>query len=94
MGPKKDKAELKCKNHDRGFCSKGKECSKFHADKVCEDPNCFDDKCKNRHPNPCKFGFRCKFNKQNICIYSQVPNVSHDEKFKTLKTNLTKLWHH
>ena len=71
MGPKSDKkSKTKCQYFDRGFCYKDKVCSKVHPDKVCDVPSCFDDNCKDRHPNPCKFGNRCKFNIKNGCLYS------------------------
>ena len=36
-----------------------------------ESKVCFEDNCENRHPYPCKFGSRCKFNKKKICLYSR-----------------------
>ena len=98
MGPKKDKAaekpqtkKIKCQNYDRGFCKYGEECSKIHPDKVCKEPNCFSDKCDKRHPNPCKFGLRCKFNRRNVCLYSHdVTTASDDEKFKAFENKFDK----
>ena len=83
MGPKKDKSKeklqtktIKCPYYDRGYCKYGEECFKIHPDKVCEKPNCFSDKCDKRHPNPCKFGQSCTYNKNNICLYSHVTTAS------------------
>ena len=97
MGPKKAKAKekpdsqfQKCQYYDRGFCNKGNECTKYHSDKVCQDLNCFEDNCMDRHPNPCKFGNRCKFHRKNLCLYSHVTIVSDDEKFKALQNKLDK----
>ena len=73
MGPKKASNQdsfrnkiRKCLYYDRGFCKYAEKCNKHHPDKVCSDPNCFDDNCDSRHPNPCKFGPRCKFNRTNV----------------------------
>ena len=51
-----------------------------HPDKVCPETNCFDDKCPFRHPNPCKFEYRCKFNAKKICLFSHVTLASEDDK--------------
>ena len=89
MGPKKDtnkeKVKVKCPYFNRGFCKKGEECLKHHPDKVCKDPNCFSDDCEERHPNPCKFGNRCVFQRKKICLYSHVTTSSDDGNLNTLE---------
>ena len=40
--------------------------------------NCFDNKCPLRHPNPCKFGPRCTFKMQEICLYLHVDDENGD----------------
>ena len=70
MGPKKNpNQKRKCVYHDRGYCKFGDKCHNQHPDKVCSK-NCFNEDCEFRHPNPCKYGQRCLFNKKNICVYS------------------------
>ena len=73
MGPKKsDKTKIKsikCPYYDRGYCKHGDECFNRHPAKVCEDEDCFGENCEKRHPNPCKFGIRCAYNRKNVCSY-------------------------
>ena len=57
----------KCIHYSRGYCRNGEDCPEEHPDKVCPDADCFDDKCADRHPNPCIFGKRCNFNRKKIC---------------------------
>ena len=64
----KDKTKPpKCSFYDIGYCKYGDECVKRHSKKVYIDEDCYGDK---RHPNPCKFGKRCKHNRNNICLYA------------------------
>ena len=97
MGPKKNKSDKKsslksekCQYFDRGFCNKANECSKVHPEKVCDDPDCFDDSCEKRHPNPCKYGNRCRFNMRNICMYSHVTFASVDGNLNALENKFNK----
>ena len=97
MGPKKDKVKekptsktIKCVNYDTGYCKFGEECFKIHPDKVCEDQHCFSGKSNKRHPNPCKFGPRCKFNRKKIYLYSHVISVSDDGKCNILEKKFNK----
>ena len=97
MGPKKDKSKekpqtkkIKCPNYDRGYCKYGEECFKIHPDKVCEEPDCFNDQCDKRHPNPCKFSLRCTFYRKNICLYSHVTTASGHENFNALENKFNK----
>ena len=98
MGPKKkeqtsDKFRIKsekCQYHDSGYCKFGDKCNKKHAEEVCNDKNCAERNCDNRHPNPCKFGFRCKFEEKNERSYSLVTSASNDEKLNNLEKKLTK----
>ena len=90
MGPKRDKPKpqnktIKCSKYDKGFCKYKDECLKIHPEKVCEDPNCFSEKCDKRHPNPCIFRNRCDFYRKNICLYSHVTTVSNDETLNALE---------
>ena len=53
-----------CHFNKFGFCKFGKQCSKYHEDKVCENKNCDVLKCSSRHPRKCRFFaeyFYCKF---------------------------------
>ena len=91
MGPKKkqetDKTRiknLKCPYYDRGFCKFGVECFNKHPDKVCESQNCSGEECDKRHPNPCKFGTRCKYNRTKVCSYLHVTFVPDDHKIDAL----------
>ena len=95
MGPKKqqnsDKSKtIKCTYYDRGFCIFGEKCTNKHPDKVCDDPNCYEENCDKRHPNPCKFGIRCNFNRKQICLYSHVTFASDDTKINALSKKLNK----
>ena len=71
----------KCTYYDRGYCQYKEACKNKHPDKVCNDKNCSQDQehCDKRHPIPCKFGFRCKFNKKEICLYSHVTLACDDD---------------
>ena len=93
MPPKKD--AKKCKIYNRGFCFYKESCKHKHPDKVCDDQNCSEDKCDKRHPNPCKFSYRCTYYKQNICLYSHInpspENANNNDKFKKLNKKLEKL---
>ena len=92
MVPKKNKNEdnfrnknKKCEYFDRGYCKHGEKCNYQHPDKICSNPNCFDDKCPSRHPNPCKYGPRCYYHRQNLCYYSHVTIVNDDDKKRILE---------
>ena len=87
MPPKKSKTEQnlktksqKCEFFDRGYCKKGEDCEYQHPDKVCSKSNYFNEKCHDRHPNPCCWGPRCKFYNTNICLFSHEVTNSVDEK--------------
>ena len=78
-GPKRIKLQdsfrnknTKCDYFDRGYSKYGESCNNEHPDIVCVDANCFDDKCPARHPNPCKYGPRCHYNKKYKCYYSHL----------------------
>ena len=92
MGLKKtqkvENNKIKCPYFDRGFCQNRDECKDKHPKKICDDENCDENLCQKRHPNPCKFGFRCKFFKKNLCLFSHVPFASNDEKTKHLINKL------
>ena len=91
MGPKKeqrsDKPRIKntkCPYYDRGYCKHGYECFNKHPRKVCEDQNCSGESCDKRHPNPCKFGIRCKHSRNKVCLYLHVTLASDDSKINAL----------
>ena len=89
MGPKRNKKSEKCSYYDRGYCRNGEYCDKEHPVKVCPESNCFDDKCQFRHPNPCKFSYRCKFNMKKICLFSHItPATDDDKKIEELKKRI------
>jgi hypothetical protein len=97
MGPKKDKTKdnsrnknKKCVYFNRGYCRNGESCRDNHPDKVCPDPNCFEESCELRHPNPCKFGPRCHFNRKKICLYSHatLDNINSDKRFKEFEKRM------
>ena len=92
MGHKKNQNNVKpriktekCQYYDSGYCKYGDKCNKIHPDKVCNDENCIGENCDKRHPNPCKFGVRCKHNKKKKCSYSHVTFASDDEKINDLE---------
>ena len=96
MGPKKDKTKNKinsnkCPFFDRGYCKNRDECDKKHPDKVCDDNNCYGENCNDkRHPNPCKFGTRCKFNRKKECLFSHVTSSCDDDKINALEMKFKK----
>ena len=47
-----------------------------------------------RHPNPCNFGPRCKFNKRKECLYMHDTSVSSDGTIDALKDKFDKLEKH
>ena len=79
---RKKKTPILCKFFNRGYCKHKEECSEKHNNEVCDDNECSEIECDKRHPNPCKFGFRCKFNKLNKCLFSHVTHASDDAKIK------------
>ena len=91
MGPKKDQLRIKtvkCAYHDIGYCKFCDECNNKHFNEVCNDKNCTEESCNKRHYNPCKFGMRCRHNKQNLCSYSHVTFASEDERNDALKKKI------
>ena len=94
MGTKKsDKIRiktLKCLYYDRGYCKHGDECFNKHPNNVCEDEDCFGENCEKRHPNPCKFGIRCKFNRKKLCSYLHATFVPNDGKIDALVNEFNK----
>ena len=48
---------------------------------------CTEDECEKRHPNTCKFGPRCQFNKNNECFYLHVTLASDDQQIEALKAH-------
>ena len=86
MGPKKNKTQQneetsqKCEFYNRGYCKNGEDCDYKHPEKVCLKANCFNEKCHDRHPNPCWWGLRCKFHNKNMCLFSHDTTVQNDEK--------------
>ena len=77
----------KCDYYDRGYCKYGDKCDNEHPDKICLNPNCFDEKCPSRHPNPCKYGPRCHYNRKKSCFYSHITNVNPDNKKRNVQEN-------
>ena len=85
---KEKKTPDKCPFNNRGFCKQKKDCNNKHSDNVCDDFDCDEVNCDERHPNPCKFGPRCKFYKKNECMYLHVTLASNDEQFKALNQQI------
>ena len=91
MGPTKNQNKddfritaKKCQFYDRGYCRYKEKSTNKHPDKVCDDPNCSVDKCDKIHPNPCKYGPRCRFSKKKLCLYSHDTLVCDDSKMDAL----------
>ena len=82
--PGKKKTSEKCNFNNRGYCNLKEQCEKTHSDNDCDNFDCNEEECTKRHPNPCKFGPRCKYNRKNECLYLHVTLPSNDEKFKAL----------
>ena len=85
------KTPQKCHHNTRGYCKAKDDCANEHSDKVCEDPDCLEDNCKYRHPNPCKYGFRCRFNKKEECMYLHEDSITNVVEIKALKTKFETL---
>ena len=94
MGSRKTNQEgikiIKCVHFDRGYCKFGEKCKNKHNDKVCNDKDCINDNCDFRHPNPCKYGPRCKFYLKKVCLYSHVklPCEENRSKIKELEKKI------
>ena len=80
MPPKKSKLQEECENK--------------HVEEVCEDLNCDEKECNMRHPNPCNFGPRCKFNRRKECMYMHDISVPSDVKVEALNKKFDKLEKH
>ena len=65
----------------------GDDCYFKHPDKVCGDQDWSGENCEKRHPNPCKFGFRCKYKRENVL---HVTFASDDGKFDALANKFNK----
>ena len=98
MGPtKKNKIKEKPKeNYDKcvfyntGYCKQGVDCSKIHPETNCEDEDCLDEGCDKRHPNPCKFGRRCRYKRRNICFYLHAITDPNPENCKAFENKFDK----
>ena len=90
-GQSKEENKKICPYFNRGYCQFQETCRNKHPKEVCDDENC-DELCNKRHPNPCKFGYRCKFFKKKICLFSHVivTQAFDDSKSKELIKKLTK----
>ena len=80
----KKKTPKICPYNNRGYCKAKEECENVHSDKVCEDQDCPENNCDKRHPNPCKYGLRCTFNKKRECMYLHVTTAMHDGKIEVI----------
>ena len=70
MPPKragKKKGISRCTHNNRGYCKLKEECKDKHFEEVCDNFDCDEDNCEKRHPNPCNFGPRCRFNERKEC---------------------------
>ena len=72
------------------YCKHGDECFNKHPAKVCEDEECFGENCEKRHPNPCKFGIRCTYNRKNVCSYLHATFVPNDGKVEAFVNEINK----
>ena len=83
------------KFNQMGYCKFGKECHRYHEDKVCQNKNCNPNKCRNRHPKECKyyaqnsfckFGTDCRFIHPDIVKKYEFGSVVDD--IKNLKAEV------
>ena len=95
MGSRKTNQEglrmknIKCVHFNRGYCKFGDKCQNKHPDKVCNNKDCFNENCDFRHPNPCKYGPRCFYQKK-VCLYSHqnLPCDETNSKFEELEKKI------
>ena len=95
MAPKKSKTKQtsktksseKCNFNNRGYCKQKDECENKHFDLVCDNFDCDENECEKRHPNPCRFGPRCQFNRKNECLYLHVTSAPDDGRIEALNQN-------
>ena len=93
MPPKiagKKKGISRCTHNNRGYCKLKQECKDKHFEEVCDNFDCDEDNCEKRHPNPCNFGPRCRFNKRKECMYMH-ENASSDGKLDALSKTFNNL---
>ena len=60
-----------CHFNKYGFCRFGRNCFRYHEDKICENESCKVFECKLRHPRKCRYFenyFYCKFG--TFCKFS------------------------
>ena len=88
----KKKSSEKCKYFNRGYCLNKEACENLHNDKVCDDLDCDEKNCDKRHPNPGRFGPRCKFNRRKECLYLHVTLVSNDDAIEALNQKFTNIF--
>ena len=88
----KKKSSEKCKYFNRGYCLNKEACENLHNDKVCDDLDCDEKNCDKRHPNPCRFGPRCQFNRRKECLYLHVTLVSNDDAIEALNQKFTNIF--
>ena len=64
----------KCKHYNVGYCRYKETCKLSHPKEDCENQNCSDKKCPNRHRRRCRFGKSCR--RKEICEFIHKPKDS------------------
>ena len=64
----------KCKHYNVGYCRYKETCKLSHPKEDCENQNCSDKKCPNRHRRRCRFCKSCR--RKEICEFIHKPKDS------------------
>ena len=65
-------------------------CRKHHHKSICQIKNC-DKSCNARHPKPCKYKSKCKFNARSICAFKHATSANEEDDLDTLKKEIESL---
>ena len=68
-------SKKKCKFFDKGFCKLSERgCQFYHPKETCQDW-CEKSGCPKRHPKTCRYGYRCKFDRENKLCEGNENNI-------------------
>ena len=60
---------FQCHHNNTGYCKFKEQCQYQHFSEICNETICKENKCRKRHPKPCRNGASCKFNRVNKCAF-------------------------
>ena len=70
-------ADKKCKYYNTGYCKFRDQCKFNHPSDICQENECKNKKCSNRHPRNWRYKMKCK--RQTTCAYKHNKNVPYSD---------------